>query len=75
MPGTHVARGDVERGHELASRTRKSVGKNSGLNRFEFDCLYDIYEIFGRMFNFRMTIYALGAVYLAICILYIYIYS
>jgi len=50
MPGTYVARGDVGRGLELAGRTRESVGKNTGLNRFKIDCL----QRFGyEAFNFR----------------------
>jgi len=50
MPGTYVARGDVGRGLELAGRTRESVGKNTGLNRFKIDCL----QRFGcKAFNFR----------------------
>lgn len=50
MSGTYVARGDVGRGLKLAGRTRESIGKNKGLNRFKIDCL----QRFGcKVFNFR----------------------
>jgi len=52
MSGAHVARGDAGRSRELASRTRESVGKNSGLSyRFEHSIRVQI----GRVFNFRIT--------------------
>lgn len=50
MSGTYVARGDVGGIYKLADRTRESVGKNTGLNRFKFVYLHfiEISSIYNR---------------------------
>lgn len=43
MSGTHVARGNAGGGLKLASRTRTSVGKNTGMNQSVFEFFLEVW--------------------------------